>query len=269
MEKSQLVPSQMPEMERSAAIKLDVVYNEDGERKLNLLITNKLVNVYSAIIDLQNLGKAIEPSAQFSPLGGEAGEVGYTVKGILMTLVGGGEAQVRQVRTNLQLKLEEVRYPTFVRISGKAERDGVKMTTSTTFNLVDRGDGTVLVMISSKEDGTSFCTQWTRFLCFCPCLIVHLIILLPCMYCSYECQVSSLTSRVKQDLKDYLNVAKVETTSFYASKLATVAIATPAVAVVPAQNDMSAQLENLKRLHEQGVLSDEEFKTAKMKVIQG
>lgn len=256
MQKTQLVPAQMPEMDRNIAVKIDTVYIEGDERKLNLLVKNNIENIYTAIIDLQSLGSALEPTTQFVVTDGKPGEAGYAVKGI------------RANKLNCRMKIEEVKHPTFVRISGESDGPQIKYYTTTTFNLIDRGDGTVLVMMSSKEKNTSFCAQWSRLVCMCPLFIGHFIVLLPFMYVTNECQVAKLQSDVMQDLKDYFNVAKVETTSFTLSSLGAVVVVAP-TSTAPAPNDLSAQLENLKRLHEQGVLSDEEFKTAKMKVIQG
>ena len=41
----------------------------------------------------------------------------------------------------------------------------------------------------------------------------------------------------------------------------------PAAAAAPAEDDATAQLQNLAQLHQQGVLTDEEFAAAKAKIL--
>jgi hypothetical protein len=41
----------------------------------------------------------------------------------------------------------------------------------------------------------------------------------------------------------------------------------PPVAAAPAEDDATAQLQNLAQLHQQGVLTDEEFAAAKAKIL--
>jgi hypothetical protein len=41
----------------------------------------------------------------------------------------------------------------------------------------------------------------------------------------------------------------------------------PAPAAAPAEDDQAAQLQNLAQLHQQGVLTDEEFAAAKAKIL--
>ena len=41
----------------------------------------------------------------------------------------------------------------------------------------------------------------------------------------------------------------------------------PPAAVAPAEDDATAQLQNLAQLHQQGVLTDEEFAAAKAKIL--
>ncbi|HTP02636.1 MAG TPA: SHOCT domain-containing protein [Anaerolineales bacterium] len=43
----------------------------------------------------------------------------------------------------------------------------------------------------------------------------------------------------------------------------------PPAAAAPAQDDLTAKLQNLANLHAQGVLTDEEFAAAKKKLLEG
>lgn len=175
-DKKQLAPTAMPDMNRSVSIKVGVMYHENGLRKLNLVISNNIENVYNGLVDLQKLFNTLDSSSKYTIAKGSPGQPGFAIEGaqnsLSMTMASTAFGSSRK-----WIELDELSPPNYISGKMKAYRGNRTYTSLMKITLSNQENGKVLVMMTSQESGTSF---WENIpSCF----------LLPCflpIYCTYD-----------------------------------------------------------------------------------